>query len=546
MFTFAGIRTEALEAIASFHAQRDLNPEILLSFRFLSNASPGRERPPTPLPGPSGIRLWCELRRGDLSITETTEALQGIRMLLQAAARPEAVSEKRWSKFQAFLNECSADALLGFIRAFEWGLHAGNFNEVQAQVRDKLAQSGRAAPGADAQRKHAHLFVHVLRAMTESGQKRLTAADLNQALTTEALAGVDAAILRHIEQVRELLLSRIDDVERAVRNIQPAVEEGLHMGREILQVSLKTQDSVRQLLGEGPRFATLQSVGIDLGPVLLALGMANQPTAYGALDPVDTDPPPLVSMASTRVETVKGLLERIGRNVWCALHGSNGTGKTQLVRLAVAPDVPHKCRWLRLRDLNPAQATRQILRVLDSIQSRRSAETYQEWLNSVCLTLGRGAVIVLDDLPNSDGHAPLDELLAHVCAACRNAAVRLLSMGRKPLAISTRSLVAEHLHEEAVPLFLDAEIRDVFLLYGAPAQFVSPSFLKLVKEVSRQHPVLVVEAARYLHADGWKWGDQALGSILLGSYAAGLEAGTVDNVRRSETIKLASCCIELN
>src|SRR5260370_26737570 len=106
-------------------------------------------------------------------------------------------------------------------------------------------------------------------------------------------------------------------------------------------------------------------------------------------------------------------------------------------------------------------------------------------------------------------------------------------MGRKPLAISTRSLVAEHLHEEAVPLFLDAEIRDIFLLYGAPAQFVSPSFLKLVKGVSRQHPVLVVEAARYLQADGWKWGDQALDSVLLGSYATGLEAGTVDDVRRT-------------
>jgi hypothetical protein len=525
---------EAVEAIASFHAQRDLNPGISLHFRFLSNASPGQEKPPTPLSAPSGIRLWCELRRGALPATETTTALQGIRTLLRTVLRPDGFNQQRWERFQAFLNECSIDDLLGFIGAFEWGLEAGDVNEVQGRVRERLVQSGRATPGADAQRKHAHLFVHVLRALTKSGQKMLTAADLNQSLTAEALASMDAATLQRLEEVRGFLSSRIADIERAVLNLQPKVEEGLHVSREILQASLNTQDSVRQL-SEGQRHIAPQPVH-DLGAALRVLarhvGVPDGVTAFGALDPVDTQPPPLVSRASRREDTIKTLLARVGEKAWCALHGSSGTGKTQLVRLVVGY-MGANCRWLRLRDLNPSEATRRISTVLDSIKPRQAAETYHEWLTAVCFALGGGSLIVLDDLPNSEGHGALDELLAWICTACRHAGVRMLSMAHKPLAASTRSLVADDLHEEAVPLLLDEEIRDIFLQHDAPAQFVSPSFLKVVRNASHQHPVLVVEAARYLRADGWNWGHQALDAVLLGSYAEGLETGTVHDVRRT-------------
>src|ERR1035441_3580727 len=59
--------SEAVASIASFQAQKVLNPNIDLRFRFLTNASPTEEKPPSPLPAASGIRLWCDIQRGGLS-----------------------------------------------------------------------------------------------------------------------------------------------------------------------------------------------------------------------------------------------------------------------------------------------------------------------------------------------------------------------------------------------------------------------------------------------------------------------------------------------
>src|SRR5216684_389330 len=74
---------EALEAMVSFHTQRDLNPDVHVRFRFLSNASPGQEKPPT-LAAATGIGLWSEVRTGDPSTKKTREGLQRIRAFLQA------------------------------------------------------------------------------------------------------------------------------------------------------------------------------------------------------------------------------------------------------------------------------------------------------------------------------------------------------------------------------------------------------------------------------------------------------------------------------
>ena len=84
---------EAVEAIASFHAERRLNPDIALHFRFLSNASPGQENPAHPLPARSGILLWSELQRNAISPADIETAVRGIRILLQAVPKSTPTSQ---------------------------------------------------------------------------------------------------------------------------------------------------------------------------------------------------------------------------------------------------------------------------------------------------------------------------------------------------------------------------------------------------------------------------------------------------------------------
>jgi len=423
---------EALEAIVSFYSQRDLNPETPLRFRFVSNSSPGQEKSPTPLPGASGIRIWNQLLAGQQS-AKSKDMIEGIRSILRTATRPQAVSEERWQKCQVFLAESSTDGLFVFVRDFEWGLEAGDINDVQVQVRAGLVRSGRALPGTDAQRKHTHLFVYALRIMSRPGQKCLTASDLRDVLSDEAIASLDTKLLDQLERMRDLLLSRIDDIERAVQRVQPAVEENLLISREMLKATQRTADSVEEMRTE------LQPGRIGLN-FLETLGLG-KPLATLGLDPGTMDPPPLVLMATKREETIKVLIERLGGKAWCALHGGSGTGKTQLVRLAIAPLSAGNCRWFRLDGLNAEQASNRILCLLNSILRRRESDSFENWLINVCSSLGRGSSIVLDDLPASDRHDGLHELLAHLCETCDRTDTRLISMGHKPLAHSVRSLV---------------------------------------------------------------------------------------------------------
>ena len=525
---------EALEAISSFQVQRDFNPETVLRFRFLTNAAPGREAAPTPLPGTSAIRLWSDLARADEPTEETATILQGIRTLLTTASRPESTRKDHWHTLQRFLERCSADQLLRFVRAFEWGMEAGDINQVQAEVRSKLVLRGRSAHGDNVQRAHAQLFVHVLRVLARPGPKRLAMADLDQALSPEELAGIAESTLRRIDEVRGVLLSRLDDIERAVRDLKPAADEGLRVGREILQVSLKTQDSVRQILAERQTIQGAAQIELAAFARLLgsSVGTGDTAMSVGVSDPIDTEPPPLVSMASERPETVANLLSHSAGRSWCAIYGISGTGKTQLARLTVAR-LGGSCVWLRLRDLSSSDAVRRIKTVLNSIALKHPAEAAEIWLTRVCRSLGAHAIVVLDDLPITDPAGTLAELLARLSSICQQVGTQLLSTAGTPLASSTRSLVYERLHEESVPLLLDAEVAEIFRNYGAPDEFVTASFLKLVTAVSNRHPVLVVEAARYLQSEGWQSGSKTIDAFIYGSYATGLATGTIEGVRRT-------------
>jgi hypothetical protein len=524
--------SEAVEAIASFHAEKKLNPGLPLRFRFLSNASPGQEKPRLSLTAPSGILLWSELQRNSLSPKDTETAVRGIRNLLQAVPRPEGFNQERWDGFQAFLADCRKNDLLGLIREFEWGLGAGDINEVQTLVRDRLIQSGRAAAGGDVQRKHTHLFVHVIRVLTKPGQKSLTVEDLDRTLTVEALATADERILQRLEDIRALA-SQIAEVKRAVHELHPKVEEGIHISREILEVNRNIQESVGQIRSAqgslGPQLAQIAAL---IDGLLKRSGIAAPSAQYSELEPIETEPPPVVSAPSRREQTIKALASRVGERTWCALHGTSGAGKTQLGALIIL-HTGAACLWPRIRDLNPTEAARRISLMLNSVSPRRAEETRQEWLNRVCSVLGLGTIIVLDDLPYSDGHSDLDELLVHLCRACRSARVSLISMAHRPLPTATRSSIAEDLHEEVVPPLVEAEIQDIFLQYRAPGHFVTPRSLQVVRLATLGHPVLVVEAARFLNANGWTSSGRSLEAILSSSYAEGIGIRTIDDIRRT-------------
>jgi len=163
-----------------------------------------------------------------------------------------------------------------------------------------------------------------------------------------------------------------------------------------------------------------------------------------------------------------------------------------------------------------------------------SGRSTQLRCDAACAALGPDALIVLDDLPRTPGDAALDEHLAALCAASAHTGVRLLTTSSGPLAPGIRAAAGNRVHEDPVPGFRDEDIRDLLLAYGAPDTFLTSPWFGFVHGAAGRHPVLLVEAARYLQARGWATDDRSFEDLARGSFAsARLADGGADPADRS-------------
>jgi hypothetical protein len=138
---------------------------------------------------------------------------------------------------------------------------------------------------------------------------------------------------------------------------------------------------------------------------------------------------------------------------------------------------------------------------------------------------------MLDDLPCPLVDCALAELLAAVCAACVHTGVRLTSSG--PVSAGTRAAAGSRVCEEAVPSFHNDDIRDLFRSYGAPESFLASRWFGFVHSTAKQHPVLLVETARYLQSRGWATDDRSFDDLVRGTFASALDLPTLDRIQQT-------------
>ena len=248
------------------------------------------------------------------------------------------------------------------------------------------------------------------------------------------------------------------------------------------------------------------------------------------LRPNTTLPSPVDRYVS-RSDSVRFIAAEYEHHSYVAVHGGSGTGKTQLAILTALASSGERV-WIPLRRRADGVALKISLAILGTAP-RFQGKSRIDALREVCASLPKDSTIVLDDLPVSGGQDDFDDILVDLCLACQESRVHLLSTSAKRLPWRTRDRLGKGLVEMPAPPFLDKEVEQLFRSHGAPDTFLRSKWRKFVQASAKQHPVLLVEAARYLESHGWSTSDDVFDDFVLGRFARSLSLTTTEDIVRS-------------
>ena len=304
-----------------------------------------------------------------------------------------------------------------------------------------------------------------------------------------------------------LIDQRLGEALRQMRDLRTdlAAVGGIQAGTQRISIELLNEVAKKQGWGIGLQFGTELNINIDL--------------------------PPAVRNLATRTETVSSIRDMLNSAVWYGMYGGSGSGKTQLAILIGSTFTGRKV-WVRL-GVPESAAVLVLESALAKLAMRESGQSTVQWCEAVCRNLGSVSAIILDDLPRTIGGSALDEYLSSLCAACAQSGVRLITTASTPLANSTRAAVGDYLREQSVPAFSDGDILELFQAYSAPKSFLASRWFEFVLQTAKRHPVLLVEAARYLRDRGWAADDRSFDDLVRGTFASALDLPTLERLKQT-------------
>lgn len=483
----------AVTAIACFVEHRQTNRGANLLFRFTTNTKIGRERPsPIPKKTPA-IEAWEQIRDGSLQGREQESALQGIHTILKNVKQPDKLDDDTWQQFRKFITTATNSQLLDLICSFEWSANAPKAQSLSPKLQKILIDHQHARDDTQAQEQYQRLFLYVFKLLCKPDIKRLTVEERRHQLSLPTLSENDHHLLNKVVVWVHGLESRVG-----------TLEQGLSQTHETISL-INTQ--VQYLAREQDVYASIN---------------------YTVATPI-LDIQPLVEHPSYREQTVNALIEIFTNHTWVAIHGSVGSGKTQLASLLVQSLDTCRAWEVRLRDLTIEQACVRLDVACEALVALPPQSNRSEWFRQICEQLGDDSMLVLDDLPRLSSSDELSKRLIYLARACSLYGVRLLSTSPYPLPISFReSLGGQILHTMKSPPFSDTEVTEVLRAYGAPPSIAK--FASFINILARQHPLLLAAIAQYLHRQNWRFTEEALEGLFKSEYTAELNNETIDRL----------------
>ncbi len=459
-----------LTALVNFYLSQQNNPEIRLSFRFITNCAIAPERSRKANRTVSAIQLWNGIADGTRS-GDVAEDLNIVREIITAAPRPANVRRDDWQSLTSFFQTARDSALLGFLKSVEWSFGNPSVPDLAGQIRSEVVERG-FVDASNAESAQNQLLSQVLKHLSSSGRKRLT----------------------------------YQELERAIRNIDRTAVNPILLG----MVQTLVADQVRTLDLQQQVRTLIHGVG---GP---SDGMTFVGTTVDVASGVSLSVPPLIAMGSLRSSTVDKCIQALEATCWLSLQGESGCGKTQLSILMAGRT--GTALWIDLRGIEGSHEA--VIRLESSLnsaaRSTRDANT-EAWYAKIIDRLPTGSMLFVDDLPVDD--IVIEKLVVLARCAMRKR-VKIVSTSRRPLVPSPSEWLGSDFLEISAPHFSDSEIQECCAKNGAPLSLPADvRFIELVASVTRRHPQLVACLVRYMRNSEWRYNASTALQLIRGDFA---------------------------
>lgn len=467
---------EALEALANFCSHRAANPAWNLKFRYVTTADSGVEQG---WAGPdSGIETWTALQRGRYDDTTRCEAIAVLRTFLRSCARPERVSALAWQALQQVLASDDDTQFSEVISAFEWGIGSGDYTQVEKQI---VAALTRGIEPDEASQAYEHLFAFVFRLLCQPDQKLLTRSQLTAELQAPLVTPADRAILELVGNELGQMTVRIAAVENAMS----------YQAREVA-----TLKQTVGLIGK--------SLGFDSAFALSAVSLS-------------TELPELVSPRAAREELVDSLLGRAQVDGIVAVVAEPGSGKTQILLLAIGKAKRH-VHWLNIpRHSSEAQACILLDALVQLVGGQANNLPFQEMYDTAAEQF-RGTLIVIDDLPRVSPGGPLAGRIERFARCLKGLDAYLLMSSYYPLPTTTQQSICKVQFD--VPRFTIADVTEILASADAPQRLRTEKVYQLLVSVAEGLPTLVMAGVRYLIGRNWSFTAKEIEGLFYGEFAS--------------------------
>ena len=475
----------ALQALVSFREHLTSNREIKIRFRYLTNAKVGHEYK-SPMPdGAPAIEVWEQVRNGSISREKIVVALAALRQVLANAQKPSKVGLTSWQGFQQFVSQARDDDLLAYVQSFEWSTEAGDRRSVKRSILDDLVNRGYAPTGENGERLYDRLFLHVLKCLGAPGPKVLGFDALQGLVSRTGIEPADQQLMGMVATLLKLVEDKIGRIESA-----PVTEE-----------------RIREAVTAGLRSAG-HAAGVDA-----------KLSYSAAFFPLDV--PPIVERHANRQRTVGRLARCLEGTTWLSIHGPTSSGKTQLAILVTRAF--QRAFYVSLGQTEYALCCARLDAALQMAFGVRASREFRRWYSDACRSIGRGALLVLDDLPRMSGNGPLETRLMLLVEACAAHGLRLLSTSAYPMPLQLAASAGSKVASEEVPLFDDREIIELLLAYDAPQRILTPKFISFVLALAGRQPLFLAALTRYLMSVGWRLEQHVIESLFKQVFAEGVK-----------------------
>ena len=487
---------EALAAVANVLEHLQANPGMAITFRMVTNASPGVERPSPYDDRCCAIEVWEAVRNGLVDASALPRRLAGIRSLLSHALKPEGFNSGTWDGLQALLSTSSDEELRVFISGFEWSIRGPGSERAAQEVRQALLKCSICSDQVQAEELYRRLFLEVVTVLCQPGRKQLSRTQLLNQATLPPLSEHDRARLN-------LLATRVIDLEVRVSDLEQ-----------------QARDSEK----------AISSIGTAVNRFLPNLAAAD---FYPVSATIDTCRPSRGANTCERRETVAGLQDELSAATWLSIHGGVGCGKSYLcVLLGEYRGVP--VFWIPLRDTGPEEAGFCILTALAQRIETPGLDFSQPIVAQLVDNLATGTMIILDDLPRIQAGGTLCILLHRLVGACRPRGVSLLSSSHHAIPATLGDMLAPgSFRDVPCPRFSDHEASELFAIYGASSEFAASSDAGLLNGLAQGHPTLLVAIAQYLASAGWRVDRSILAALQRHEHEGELIGETVNRLLRT-------------